>query len=119
MLSPIGTDSNEIEFEGTLVKLHGTFMVTAWMLAASCGILLARYYKLTWVGQQFMGKDLWFVVGVIASCLWMFVHIEANEMRLLLTVVPSDFTCHHLGIDGHCFYHHLCRAGRMDVHTCD
>lgn len=36
-------------------------MVTAWMLAASCGILLARYYKLTWVGQQFMGKDLWFV----------------------------------------------------------
>lgn len=47
--------------KGTLVKLHGTFMVTAWMLAASCGILLARYYKLTWVGQQFMGKDLWFV----------------------------------------------------------
>jgi hypothetical protein len=38
-------------------------MVTAWMLAASCGLLLARYYKLTWVGQQIMGKDLWFVVS--------------------------------------------------------
>jgi hypothetical protein len=48
---------------GTLVKLHGTFMVTAWMLAASCGLLLARYYKLTWVGKQIMGKDLWFVVS--------------------------------------------------------
>jgi hypothetical protein len=47
---------------GTLVKLHGTFMVTAWMLIASIGLLLARYYKLTWVGHQIMGKDLWFVV---------------------------------------------------------
>ncbi|EFX80429.1 hypothetical protein DAPPUDRAFT_304120 [Daphnia pulex] len=51
--------------KGTLVKLHGIFMVTAWMLAASCGLLLARYYKLTWVGQQIMGKDLWFVYHTI------------------------------------------------------
>ncbi|XP_046657704.1 putative ferric-chelate reductase 1 homolog isoform X2 [Daphnia pulicaria] len=46
---------------GTLVKLHGAFMVAAWMFAASCGILFARYFRLTWVGKQFMGKDLWFV----------------------------------------------------------
>lgn len=50
---------------GTLVKLHGTFMVTAWMLAASCGMLVARYYKLTWVGKQIGGKDLWFAVSFI------------------------------------------------------
>jgi hypothetical protein len=49
---------------GTLVKLHGAFMVTAWMFAASCGILFARYFRLTWVGKQFMGKDLWFVVSL-------------------------------------------------------
>lgn len=48
---------------GTLVKLHGAFMVTAWMFAASCGILFARYFRHTWVGKQFMGKDLWFVVS--------------------------------------------------------
>ncbi len=49
---------------GTLVKLHGAFMVAAWMFAASCGILFARYFRLTWVGKQFMGKDLWFVVSL-------------------------------------------------------
>lgn len=48
---------------GTLVKLHGAFMVTAWMFAASCGILFARYFRQTWVGKQFMGKDLWFIVS--------------------------------------------------------
>ena len=38
-------------------------MVTAWLFAASLGILFARYFRLTWVGKQFMGKDLWFVVS--------------------------------------------------------
>ncbi|KAI9553251.1 hypothetical protein GHT06_021147 [Daphnia sinensis] len=47
--------------KGTLVKLHGAFMVAAWMFAASCGILFARYFRLTWVGKQLGGKDLWFV----------------------------------------------------------
>lgn len=64
------SSSNYSLSTGTLVKLHGTFMVAAWMLAASCGILLARYYKLTWVGQQFMGKDLWFVVRVANVDTW-------------------------------------------------
>ena len=41
-------------------------MVMAWMLFGSCGILLARYYKLTWVGQQIGGKDLWFAVSYAA-----------------------------------------------------
>lgn len=45
-----------------LVKLHGAFMVSAWMFSASLGILFARYFKQTWVSTQFMGKDLWFVV---------------------------------------------------------
>lgn len=47
--------------KGTLVKLHGALMVAAWMFAASCGILFARYFRLTWVGKQLGGKDLWFV----------------------------------------------------------
>lgn len=37
-------------------------MVAAWMFAASCGILLARYFRLTWVGKQLAGKDYWFSV---------------------------------------------------------
>ena len=38
-------------------------MVAAWMFAASSGILIARYFRQTWVGKQLMGKDLWFVVS--------------------------------------------------------
>ncbi|XP_057375535.1 putative ferric-chelate reductase 1 homolog [Daphnia carinata] len=44
-----------------LKQLHGSFMVIAWLMAASIGILMPRYMKKTWVGKQFMKKDLWFV----------------------------------------------------------
>lgn len=43
-----------------LLKLHGCFMVAAWLGAASLGILLARYFRQTWVGKQLGGKDIWF-----------------------------------------------------------
>ena len=45
------------------IKLHGAFMAAAWLFSASLGILFARYFRLTWVGKQFQGKDLWFVVS--------------------------------------------------------
>ncbi|ERL92755.1 hypothetical protein D910_10064, partial [Dendroctonus ponderosae] len=43
-----------------LIRLHGAFMLAAWLGTASIGILLARYYRQTWVGKQIMGKDIWF-----------------------------------------------------------
>ncbi|CAG2056667.1 unnamed protein product, partial [Timema podura] len=43
-----------------LLRLHGAFMIAAWIGAASVGILLARYFKQTWVGKPFCGKDQWF-----------------------------------------------------------
>ena len=63
---------------GTLVKLHGAFMVAAWMFAASCGILFARYFRLTWVGKQFMGKDLWFVVSYVFLFFFFFFFQSIN-----------------------------------------
>ncbi|CAH0382734.1 unnamed protein product [Bemisia tabaci] len=42
------------------VHLHGVFMVSAWIGAASIGIVLARYYKQTWVGSRLCTKDQWF-----------------------------------------------------------
>jgi len=45
------------------MRLHGAFMLTAWIGAASIGIVLARYYKQTWVGSRLCGKDQWFVVS--------------------------------------------------------
>lgn len=47
-----------------LIKLHGAFMLAAWIGAASVGILLARYYRQTWVGSTLCGKDQWFAVRV-------------------------------------------------------
>lgn len=43
-----------------LLRLHGAFMITAWIGTTSLGILLARYFKQTWVGSTTCGKDQWF-----------------------------------------------------------
>lgn len=43
-----------------LLRLHGAFMLTAWIGTASLGMLLARYFRQTWVGSQLCGKDQWF-----------------------------------------------------------
>ncbi|XP_063701077.1 putative ferric-chelate reductase 1 homolog isoform X2 [Culicoides brevitarsis] len=42
------------------LRLHGAFMVAAWIGTASLGILLARYFKQTWIGSSSCGKDIWF-----------------------------------------------------------
>ncbi|XP_058834783.1 putative ferric-chelate reductase 1 homolog [Topomyia yanbarensis] len=44
-----------------LIKLHGTFMVIAWILCSSVGGAVARYFKKTWVTQQYFGGDAWFL----------------------------------------------------------
>lgn len=44
------------------LRLHAAFMIVAWIGTASVGILLARYFKQTWVGSQLCGKDQWFAV---------------------------------------------------------
>lgn len=46
-----------------LLRLHGAFMIIAWIGTASIGILLARYFKQTWVGSSLCGKDVWFAVS--------------------------------------------------------
>ncbi|TMW54575.1 hypothetical protein DOY81_000369 [Sarcophaga bullata] len=43
-----------------LLRLHGSFMIAAWIGTTSLGIILARYFKQTWVGSQTCGKDQWF-----------------------------------------------------------
>ncbi|KAH8261530.1 hypothetical protein KR044_010632, partial [Drosophila immigrans] len=43
-----------------LVRLHGAFMIAAWIGTTSLGIIFVRYFKQTWVGSQTCGKDQWF-----------------------------------------------------------
>lgn len=55
------------EFKGAsklLLRLHGAFMLVAWIGTASIGILMARYFKQTWVGSSLCGKDQWFAVSI-------------------------------------------------------
>lgn len=46
-----------------MLRLHGVFMVTAWIGTASIGIMMARYFKPSWKGKRLYGKDLWFAVS--------------------------------------------------------
>lgn len=46
-----------------LLRLHGAFMLAAWIGTASLGTFIARYYRKTWVGKTICGKDLWFAVS--------------------------------------------------------
>ncbi|XP_053620478.1 putative ferric-chelate reductase 1 homolog [Plodia interpunctella] len=56
-LSTVGTAAASSKL---LLKLHGSFMIAAWLGTASLGILLARYFRQVWVGKQLGGKDIWF-----------------------------------------------------------
>ncbi|KAJ2944971.1 hypothetical protein O0L34_g1868 [Tuta absoluta] len=56
-LSSVGTAGASSKL---LLKLHGSFMLAAWLGTASLGILLARYFRQTWVGKTLGGKDIWF-----------------------------------------------------------
>lgn len=49
-----------------LLRLHGAFMIAAWIGTASIGILMARYFKQTYVGSSLCGKDIWFAVREIS-----------------------------------------------------
>ncbi|XP_047036752.1 putative ferric-chelate reductase 1 homolog [Helicoverpa zea] len=56
-LSVVGTPPPKSKL---LLKLHGCCMLVAWLATSSIGILLARYFRQTWVGKQLGGKDIWF-----------------------------------------------------------
>lgn len=46
-----------------LIRVHGALMLAAWIGTASIGMVIARYYRQTWVRSQLCGKDLWFAVS--------------------------------------------------------
>jgi len=86
-----------------LLRLHGAFMITAWIGTASIGILLARYFKQTWVGSSLCGKDIWFAwhricmvltwVLTLAAFVIIFVEIkgwsQADNPHAILGVITT------------------------------
>lgn len=56
------SDVGEIKAASNILfRIHGALMLASWIGTASVGILLARYYRQTWVSSQCCGKDHWFV----------------------------------------------------------
>ncbi|KAL4224717.1 DOMON domain-containing protein frrs1L [Mactra antiquata] len=46
-----------------LVQVHGILMIVAWMVCASVGIVVAKFYKPVWPeDQDWFGKRRWFVI---------------------------------------------------------
>jgi hypothetical protein len=45
-----------------LIQAHGCLMITAWILLVSPSIILARYFKTAWPGDQICSNAVWFVV---------------------------------------------------------
>ncbi|KAK3085273.1 hypothetical protein FSP39_000936 [Pinctada imbricata] len=69
-----------------LVKAHGCLMIAAWVLFASIGVVLARYYKPMWPERKLLKEKVWFqfhrglmvlaLVCVITGFVLIFVHAE-------------------------------------------
>uniref|UniRef100_A0A336MQF6 CSON005420 protein n=1 Tax=Culicoides sonorensis TaxID=179676 RepID=A0A336MQF6_CULSO len=55
---------NDDDRASTLTRLHGTFMILAWVISASLGHIIARYFKKTWMIWRIYNYDVWFVIHV-------------------------------------------------------
>jgi len=72
--------------QNLLLKLHGIFMILAWMGCAGTAIIMARYFKDTWKGHQILGKDRWFQA-----------HRTLMTITVLLTIVGLVLAFVHTG----------------------
>ncbi|XP_022319684.2 ferric-chelate reductase 1-like [Crassostrea virginica] len=90
-ISPSMVDLQSVQVIGgtaqpILIKVHGLLMIAAWILFASIGVVLARYYKPMWADRKLLGEKVWFqfhrglmiltLSCVIAAFVVIFVHVE-------------------------------------------
>lgn len=76
-----------------LLRLHGSFMVVAWIGAASIGIVVARYYRQTWVGGSCCAKDVWFGVSRRQNVGFINETNERQPRRQWSRRTPRDICC--------------------------
>lgn len=75
-------DANEVDLarpkvSRTLLLIHASFMIFAWIGFTSIGVFAARYFKKIWSGTKIFGKDAWFVVHQISMSLTWILTISA------------------------------------------
>lgn len=75
--------------QSTLILIHGSFMIVAWIGLTSIGIIFARYFKKTWTNQKTCGKDTWFIWHTMSMILtviltiagYIIIFVEVGEWR--------------------------------------
>ncbi|KAK3593609.1 hypothetical protein CHS0354_018708, partial [Potamilus streckersoni] len=70
----------------SLVKVHGSLMIVGWILLASIGIVLPRFYKPVWPNSKLCGEKVWFqlhracmvlvLLLVAVSFIIIFIHVR-------------------------------------------
>ena len=77
----------------TWYKIHGCLMVIAWIGTSTLGIIIARYFKKTWVGSQMFGNDLWFVAHQF--CMGITVVLSIIAFTIIFIDVGEYLTNYH------------------------
>ena len=88
----LGLSANLAAKSKILYRLHGAFMIAAWIFFASLGTIFARYFKTAWSHMKCLGKDVWFpchvclmvTTWVLTITAFVLIFIEQNfEFPLL------------------------------------
>jgi len=83
-----------------LFKLHGLFMLMAWIGCAGAGMIMARYFKQTWKGKQIFGADRWFQ----AHRLFMVCAVVLTVAAMVVIVIEvrvDPLNIQHLSMNAH------------------
>lgn len=98
----------EAEADLLMVKLHGSFMMIAWVMFSSIGIVTARFFKGGWEGKTLGGIKVWFQIHrtcmvsvfVLTVAAFVIIFIDVGEYREVAVSDDRDYLRYHpvLGI---------------------
>ena len=100
LLQNLGTVSKLAANKNFKVKLHGAFMIGAWVFFASIGMFLARYFKQTWTGSKCCKLDQWFIWHrffmvttwglTVAGVILIFLELQVTAIRIRFVLVRDS-----------------------------
>merc|ERR1719369_1919673 len=83
-----------------LFKLHGLFMLMAWIGCAGAGMIMARYFKQTWKGKQIFGEDRWFQAHMLFMDCAVVLTVAAMVV-IVIEVGVDPLNIQHLSMNAH------------------
>lgn len=98
----------EAEADLLMVKLHGSFMMIAWVMFSSIGIVTARFFKGGWEGKTIGGIKVWFQIHrtcmvsvfILTVAAFVVIFIDVGGYREVAVSDGRDYLRYHpiLGI---------------------